>query len=144
MIEQRIYRHRGYTLIDITKTDVTKFTPELERMRNKQRNWETVVQILGLRTQIMSINQLKTETKDLSQHVFGSDYQDKQRVWTFEFEVEFENLYLNDQDPYAILKKDFAQSPIILGLDETAKPLMPLFYTDGACKNIYFISVANN
>ena len=144
MIEQRIYRHRGYTLIDITKTDVTKFTPELERMRNKQRNWETVVQILGLRTQIMSINQLKTETKDLSQHQFGRDYQDKQRVWTFEFEVEFENLYLNDQDPYAILKKDFAQSPIILGLDETAKPPMPLFYTDGACKNIYFISVPNN
>jgi hypothetical protein len=144
MIEQRIYRHRGYTLIDITKTDVTKFTPELERMRNKQRNWETVVQILGLRTQIMSINQLKTETKDLSQHVFGSDYQDKQRVWTFEFEVEFENLYLNDQDPYAILKKDFAQSPIILGLDETAKPPMPLFYTDGPSKNIYFISTPNN
>ena len=144
MIEQRIYRHRVYTLIDITKTDVTKFTPELERMRNKQRNWETVVQILGLRTQIMSINQLKTETKDLSQHQFGSDYQDKQRVWTFEFEVEFENLYLNDQDPYAILKKDFAQSPMLLGLDETAKPPMPLFYTDGACKNIYFISVSNN
>ena len=131
-------------MIDITKTDVTKFTPELERMRNKQRNWETVVQILGLRTQIMSINQLKTETKDLSQHQFGSDYQDKQRVWTFEFEVEFENLYLNDQDPYSILKNDFAQSPIILGLDETAKPPMPLFYTDGACKNIYFISVPNN
>ena len=144
MIEQRIYRHRGYTLIDITKTDVTKFTPELERMRNKQRNWETVVQILGLRTQIMSINQLKTETKDLSQHVFGSDYQDKQRVWTFEFEVEFENLYLNDQDPYSILKNDFAQSPIILGLDETAKPPMPLFYTDGPSKNIYFISTPNN
>ena len=144
MIEQRIYRHRGYTLIDITKTDVTKFTPELERMRNKQRNWETVVQILGLRTQIMSIKQLKTETKDLSQHAFGSDYQDKQRVWAFEFEVEFENLYLNDQDPYAILKKDFAQTPVLLGLDETAKPPMSLFYTDGACKNIYFISVSNN
>lgn len=144
MIEQRIYRHRGYTLIDITKTDVTKFTPELERMRNKQRNWETVVQILGLRTQIMSINQLKTETKDLSQHVFGSDYQDKQRVWTFEFEVEFENLYLQDHDPYGILKNDFAQSPVILGLDETVIPPVPLFYTDGACKNIYFISVPNN
>ena len=92
----------------------------------------------------MSIKQLKTETKDLSQHAFGSDYQDKQRVWAFEFEVEFENLYLNDQDPYSILKNDFAQSPIILGLDETAKPPMPLFYTDGACKNIYFISVSNN
>ena len=142
MIEQRIYRHRGYTLIDITKTDVTKFTPEFERMRNKQRNWETVVQILGLRTQIMSINQLKTETKDLSQHQFGSDYQDNQRVWIFEFEVEFENLYLQDHDPYGILKKDFAQTPILLGLDETVIPPVPLFYIDGACKNIYFISVA--
>ena len=144
MIEQRIYRHRGYTLIDITKTDVTKFTPELERMRNKQRNWETVVQILGLRTQIMSINQLKTETKDLSQHQFGSDYQDKQRVWTFEFEVEFQNLYLKDFDPYGVLKYDFSHAPIILGLDETAQPPMPLFYTDGASKNIYFISIPNN
>jgi hypothetical protein len=142
MIEQRIYRHRGYTLIDITKTDVTKFTPELERMRNKQRNWETVVQILGLRTQIMSINQLKTETKDLSQHVFGSDYQDKQRVWSFEFEVEFENLYLQDRDPYGVLKNDFSHTPVILGLDETAQPPMPIFYTDGPSKNIYFISVA--
>ena len=92
----------------------------------------------------MSINQLKTETKDLSQHVFGSDYQDKQRVWTFEFEVEFENLYLNDQDPYGILKKDFAQSPMLLGLDETVIPPIALFYTDGPSKNIYFISVANN
>jgi len=144
MIEQRIYRHRGYTLIDITKTDVTKFTPELERMRNKQRNWETVVQILGLRTQIMSINQLKTETKDLSQHQFGSDYQDKQRVWTFEFEVEFENLYLQDHDHYGTLKNDFAHTPVILGLDETAPPPMPLFYTDGSSKNIYFISVTTN
>ena len=143
MIEQRIYRHRGYTLIDITKTNVTKFTPELERMRNKQRNWETVVQILGLRTQIMSINQLKTETKDLSQYMFGSDYQDKQRVWTFEFEVEFKDLYLNDQDPYGILKKDFAQSPIVLDLDETVTPPMALFYTDGSSKNIYFISTSN-
>jgi hypothetical protein len=141
MIEQRIYRHRGYTLIDITKTDVTKFTPELERMRNKQRNWETVVQILGLRTQIMSIKQLKTETKDLSQHAFGSDYQDKQRVWIFEFEVEFENLYLQDHDDHGILKNDFAHTPVIMGLDETATPPVPLFYTDGSSKNIYFISV---
>jgi len=76
--------------------------------------------------------------------VFGSDYQDKQRVWTFEFDVEFENLYLNDQDSYAILKKDFAQSPMLLGLDETVIPPIALFYTDGPSKNIYFISVSNN
>ena len=89
----------------------------------------------------MSIKQLKTETKDLSQHAFGSDYQDKQRVWTFEFEVEFENLYLQDHDDHGILKNDFAHTPVIMGLDETATPPVPLFYTDGSSKNIYFISV---
>ena len=141
MTEQRIYRHRGYTLIDITKTDITKFTPERERMRNKQRNWETVVQILGLRTQILSIKQLTTQSKDLSQYMFGSNYKGKQRVWMFEFDIEFENLYLLDQDPYGALKKDFAQTPIVLGLDETAAPPVALFYTDGPWNNIYFKSV---
>jgi hypothetical protein len=142
MTDTRIHRHRGYTLVDVTKTDVTKYTPELERMRNKQRNWETVVQVLGLRSQIMAIRQLKTETVDLLRYQFGDSYIGKHRVWTFEFEVEFENLYLQDNDPYSTLKNDFAHTPVILGLDETAQPPMPIFYTDGASKNIYFISVA--
>ena len=144
MTDTRIHRHRGYTLVDVTKTDVTKYTPELERMRNKQRNWETVMQVLGLRSQIMSIRQLKTETVDLSGYQFGDNYTGKQRVWAFEFEVEFENLYLQDHVPYAILKNDFAHTPVILGLDETVTPLMPLFYTDGQNKNIYFISIESN
>jgi len=143
MIDTRIHRHRGYTLVDVTKTDVTKYTPELERMRNKQRNWETVMQVLGLRSQIMGIRQLKTETVDLSGYKFGDSYAGKQRVWTFEFEVEFENLYLEEHDPYGTLKNDFAHTPVILGLDETAQSPMPLFYTDGSSKNIYFISVPN-
>ena len=143
MTDTRIHRHRGYTLVDVTKTDVTKYTPELERMRNKQRNWETVMQVLGLRSQIMGIRQLKTETIDLSGYQFGDSYTGKHRVWTFEFEVEFENLYLQDHDPYATLKNDFAHTPIILGLDETATPPVSLFYTDGTSKNIYFISASN-
>jgi hypothetical protein len=144
MIDTRIHRHRGYTLVDVTKTDVTKYTPELERMRNKQRNWETVVQVLGLRAQIMGIRQLKTETVDLSGYQFGESYVNKHRVWTFEFEVEFENLYLQDRDTYGTLKSDFSHTPILLGLDETAQPPMPLFYTDGQNKNIYFISIESN
>ena len=112
-------------------------------MRNKHRNWETLVQILGLRTQLLDIKQLKTETKDLSMFEFGENYQGKQRVWTFEFAVEFENLYLYGTDPYGVLKNDFAKSPIITNLDETAKPTMPLFYVDGPDKNIYFMAVGN-
>ena len=144
MTDARLHRHRGFTLVDVTKTDVTKYTPELERMRNKQRNWETVVQVLGLRSQIMGIRQLKTETVDLSGYHFGDSYIGKHRIWTFEFEVEFENLYLLEHDPYGILKNDFSHTPITLDLDETAQPPMPLFYTNGTNKNIYFIAVGNN
>jgi hypothetical protein len=144
MTAHQSYRHIGYTLIDVTKTDVTNYTPELERMRNKQRNWETVVQILGLRTQIMAIKQLKTEHKDIKDYLFGSAYSGKQRVWSFEFEVEFENLYLYGKDPYGVLKNDFVHAPIILKLDETVTPPNALFYTDGSDKNIYFISIASD
>ena len=144
MTDTRIHRHRGYTLIDVTKTDVTKYTPELERMRNKQRNWETVIQILGLRSQIMNARPLKTETVDLAKYEFGENYDGKQRVWTFEFEVEFDNLYLQDRDPYGVLKNDFSHTPIILGLDETAHPPMAIFYTEGESKNIYFMSITDN
>ena len=144
MTESNLYRHRGYTLVDITKTDITKYTPELERMRNKQRNWETVSQVLGLRTQILGLRQLKTEKQDVKDLRFGTAYQGQHRVWSFEFEVEFDNLYLNDGNNYATLENDFAQSPVVTGLDETAKFTMPLFYTAGENKNIYFISVATN
>lgn len=144
MTDTITHHHRGYTLIDITKTDVTKYTPELERMRNKQRNWETVMQVLGLRTQIMNAKQLETQTVDIAKHEFGQSYSYKHRVWSFEFEVEFQNLYLQDRNPYGVLKYDFSHTPIILGLDETAQPPMPLFYTDGVSKNIYFISIPNN
>ena len=144
MTDTRIHRHRGYSLIDITKTDVTKYTLELERMRNKQRNWETVMQVLGLRSQIMNAKQLKTENVDLKNYSFGQNYFDKHRVWSFEFEVEFENLYLQDRDPYGVLKNDFSHTPVLLGLDETAQPPMPIFYTEGPNKNIYFISITKN
>lgn len=140
MTDSRIHRHRGFTLVDVTKTDITKYTQELERMRNKQRNWETVMQVLSLRSQIMAVRQLKTESVDLANYQFGEKYAGKQRVWSFEFEVEFENLYLQDHDPYSVLKNDFSHTPIILGLDETVQPPMPLFYTAGPDKNIYFMS----
>jgi hypothetical protein len=138
MNEQRIHKHCGYTLVDITKTDVTQYTPERAKMRNKHRNWETVVQILSLRAQILNVRQFKTVKADLAHFEFGSEYQGQHRVWSFEFTVEFENLYAVDSHEYNVLEDDFAQTPIILELDETVKLPSPLFYTAGPNKNIYF------
>jgi hypothetical protein len=135
MNNQRIYKHQGYTLVDITKTDITQYTPERAKMRNKHRNWETIVQILGLRTQILNIRQFKTVSAEVALFEFGSAYTGKHRIWSFEFDVEFEDLYGQSHE---ILVNDFAQTPIIIDLDETVKFPAPLFYTAGENKNIYF------
>jgi hypothetical protein len=97
-----------------------------------------VVQILSLGTQVLNIKQFKTVKADLSHFEFGSEYQGQHRVWSFEFTVEFENLYAVDSHEYKVLEDDFAQTPVIIELDETAKFPAPLFYTAGENKNIYF------
>jgi hypothetical protein len=143
MNDQRIYKHCGYTLIDITKTDVTQYTPERAKMRNKHRNWETIVQVLSLRTQILNIKQFSTVRAELAHFEFGSEYQGQHRVWSFEFSVEFEDLYAVSGQEYKVLEDDFAQTPIIAELDETVKLPSPLFYTVGSNKNIYFKASTN-
>jgi hypothetical protein len=140
-MSERIYKHSGYTLVDITKTDITQYTSEMAKMRNKHRNWETLVQVLSLRTQILSIRQLQTVRKNLNQYEFGSAYRGSHRIWSFEFSVEFLDLYKIDDSEYQLLETDFAQTPVITKLDETIDLPQPLFYTAGPNKNIYFKSI---
>lgn len=132
----KLYKYQGYTLIDITKTDVV--TSDQSTKRNQQRNWETIYQILSLRAQLHDFNYLGAELVDLKDYSFGVNYTSEQRVWTFEFTVENEGIYSLDHDRYGTLKDDFKIAPIILGLEETVTPPMPLFYVNGPDKNIYF------
>jgi hypothetical protein len=37
------------------------------------------------------------------------------------------------------LEQDFEQTPIVLGLEETARFMLPIFHSYGTLKNIYFI-----
>jgi hypothetical protein len=75
------------------------------RSRNQQRNWETVNQLVSLRTQV-------TELTD-PQQINGQ--------WQFEFEVENENLFTNGTDQLAVLKADCMGVPMLTGLNELAE-----------------------
>lgn len=129
------------TLVDITATGVIRHRPEQELERNQQRNWETVLQCIGIRAQPQLIEGPVVREFDIDEStVFGEMfYGTKQRVWLFSFGVESEDIFLLDQDPVGQLDKDFAQVPIICGLTETARFMLPIFYPYGAIKNIYFI-----
>jgi hypothetical protein len=108
------------TLFDITATGVTGHikpsrmpyvdqagsritdTESWNRSRNQQRNWETLTQLIQLRTQL---SELTTPVKD-------------QDCWIFEFATDIEGLFELDQDPLGILKSDCAGVPMLTKLGE--------------------------
>ena len=127
---------RCRTLFDITQTGTTghfkssqvpysdrvgnKITdlPAWNRSRNQQRNFETLLQIVGMRTQLVEIS-----TPEL---ING--------LWYFEVEPDRSEVF---QDEFRGLHDDCSGVPMILGLDEqpeTANMLQP----SGTDANIWF------
>lgn len=87
--------------LDLAGTRITD-TESWNRSRNQQRNWETLTQLIQLRTQL---SELTTPVKD----------QDR---WIFEFATDIEGLFELDQDPLGILKSDCAGVPMLTKLGE--------------------------
>lgn len=134
----RIYYYQGFSLVDITETNVFRYSTEQELERNQQRNWETVMQLIGLRSQVLTHEHLDTVTADVTGYEFGNYYRGEHKIWQFKFGVEFEHVYQLDTDPVGQLAVDFHHAPVVLSLTESAAPILPLFYTTGKYKNIYF------
>ena len=85
---------------DQTITDISAWN----RSRNQQRNWETLTQLISLRTQVTELT-LPVKNND---------------SWQFEFEVDNDNLFADLNDPLAVLKADCAGVPMLVGLNESA------------------------
>lgn len=132
--------YTGFTLVDITNTGVTRSRPGNDHERNQQRNWETLIQVLSLRTQPLEINGPIDSGYELAgDSIFGEMYKGLQTVWYFSFGVEAQSVFTKGKDIVGLLYDNFAEVPIIQGLDETAKFMLPIFYPYGAIKNIHFI-----
>jgi hypothetical protein len=134
-------RYVCQTLFDITATGVTgHFRPtrmpfidkagqeirdqtSWDRSRNQQRNWETLTQIIGLRTQIFD---LQTPVRDRG----GTS-------WMFEFETELDGVFGPDTDPTQILREDSEGVPMLLGLDNRSD-LASVIVNQGQEQNIWF------
>lgn len=128
---------QGYSLIDITATGVIRGQGN-ELARNQQRNWETVLQCIGLRTQPQNIIEpVEAVFSDISIAEFGDFYTGEQKVWTWQWTVESAEVYDLPQKPLGGLLQDFEQVPIVTGLTETARFMLPIFYPYGTIKNIY-------
>jgi hypothetical protein len=127
------------TLVDITNTGVVRAIGD-QHKRDQQRNWETVLQTIGILTQPIDIKCGPVLTCDVKSLNFGEMYQGIHKIWVADFSVEHQNVFSENDDELSRLKDCFNQVPIITGLDETARFLLPIFYCEGAIKNISFWS----
>jgi hypothetical protein len=98
------------------------------RSRNQQRNWETLMQVIGLKTQPLSV------TKPIH----------KDGVWEFEFVAEAEGVFsiIDNTDPVAGLKQDFDGVPIMVNLNEKAG-VVSIVTTTGTDQNIWLDTINN-
>jgi hypothetical protein len=138
-------RIRCQTRFDITETGVKnrnhkakivfrdatgrEITNEFEwnRARNQQCNWETVNQVISLRTL----------PENISRPVHNADT----GIWSFEFAVVDPASITCDGNPVGYLLNDCAGVPMILGLDETPE-ITPFLISTGTDANIWFELVA--
>ena len=110
-----------------TKTGlVIQTTADWNRARNQHRNWESLIQVVSLRTQPMNIV-LPKKQKD---------------GWYFEFEVEAEGVLSGgyNTDDLAGLIADCEGVPMITGLDESAA-ITSTLHARGTDQNIWFESI---
>jgi hypothetical protein len=97
--------------------------------RNQQRNWETITQILGLRTQVF---ELSNPVQDISS-----------THWMFEFETESDGIYGPDSDPVQVLRADAEGVPMLLNLGNQSD-IDPVLVTSGPNQNIWFAPISIN
>ena len=135
------------TLFDITATGVTghckqsrmpfhdhagQLIHDVEswnRSRNQQRNWETITQILSLRTQLFALTDPIADQTGTR--------------WMFEFETESDGVYGPDTDPVLTLRVDAEGVPMLRELDNDPD-VATVLITEGARQNIWFAPVSIN
>ena len=97
------------------------------RARNQQRNWETLTQIISLRTQVMELTE--------------PEFYDG--AWEFEFATETADAYGPEEDPTRILRLDADGVPMIQNLP-TGEIITQQLVTQGLDQNIWFLPTAIN
>lgn len=97
------------------------------RSRNQQRNWETLTQIIGLRTQVSEL----------------TDPERFDGAWEFEFATETPDAYGAEDDPTRILRLDANGVPMLQTLP-TGEIVTEQLIVDGPDQNIWFLPTAIN
>lgn len=132
-----IYRYFAYTTVDITQTNV-KIKSDVDDwslQRNQQRNLDTLIQTLSLRSQPLNIYVRHFDGMPM---VFGlgSNLPEICNIWEMQFDIEHHEAFGHNCE---LAMGDLNYIPIINGLTETQPAFPPVFQTSGTFKNVNII-----
>jgi hypothetical protein len=128
--------YKLYTLVDITHTGQYRNEPGRQKERWQEQNFNTVIQTLGIRSNLTYYQ--SPMAIEIKGSLIGFDTDDIIRVWRFDFNTERENVYNKDGDQLGFLKDDFHLVPYISGLDEEMNQKYAVFTTEAPGNNIVF------
>lgn len=145
------YRIKCYTLFDITKTGVLNRKPPLngtiqqikkwEQNRNSQSNFDTIVQVISLRSQPENITEPIVTEKLLNEFEhFGFMYDNEeveQKIWSFDFTINHSSVFNDGFTELGYLYSDCEGVPIIRLGTEYDK-IQGFLDTSPELRNIYF------
>jgi len=138
-------RYACQTWFDITSTGVTgHFKPaalpfwdhsgkmiqdqaDWNHARNQQRNWETLTQLISMRTNLSDLTEPRCH----------------KGTWTFEFETETADAFGPPDNPVSVLLSDAEGVPMINNLNNT-RELSSVLQTKSSGQNIWFIPISIN
>lgn len=141
-----MHRIRCHTLFDITQTGVLNRSkpnePDMNswlRRRNTQCNFDTILQVISLRSQPEVIRAPSShELPETDSGYFGFLYEgQKIKYWRFDFEVQHTSVFENGIIPFGALYSDCEGVPMILHEEQTT--LYSKFLNiSPELRNIYF------
>jgi hypothetical protein len=123
-------RYRITTLVDITKTNTTRSETDEKRI-SQQANFNSLIQAIGMRSNVeWQIDPIKKDGR------LPLPFRGSATYWTWEFEVERDQIFEKDADPVGLLKEDLHGVPIIPDLENTTEISPPVFLAIGENSNI--------
>lgn len=124
-------RYKIITLVDITRANPDRKESSQLKL-GQQANFNSLVQAIELRANITWDADPKQHSGALPLPLVG-----KAMHWSWEFDVEREDVFLRDSDPTALVKEDLQGVPVINQLNNSVDIHPSAFQTEGKNINIW-------
>jgi hypothetical protein len=124
-------RYTIITLIDISRSQPTR--EETDKIKlGQQANFNSLVQAIGMRSNVTWHRDPTKHTGRLPDPASG-----KATYWTWEFDCERDQVFLQDGDPVYLLTHDLNHVPVIADLENSEDIDPAAFQTQGDMINTW-------